>query len=213
MINVEENLREICRRKGLRLSDVADRVGAGQSNLINSVKGNPKLSTLQEIADALNISVSELLTMRPDAAQGIVIIGGKSYQLSKPAATTVQLPSFDHYDKLREEIKSFIKKCADGTEPASKMGLVETLEVFSLVYDASDSKFFLSLCYADGKTATISYDKFEYCDWRENDTEETVLWNVQEITQEIISDIEGLVASKLQSQVLPVTGNGTLAIK
>ena len=37
MINVEENLREICRRKGLRLSDVADRVGAGQSNLINSV--------------------------------------------------------------------------------------------------------------------------------------------------------------------------------
>ena len=58
MINVEENLREICRRKGLRLSDVADRVGTGQSNLINSVKGNPKLSTLQGIADALNIFVS-----------------------------------------------------------------------------------------------------------------------------------------------------------
>ena len=199
MINVEENLREICRRKGLRLSDLADRIGAGQSNLINSVKGNPKLSTLQEIADALNISVSELLTMRPDSAQGIVIIGGQTYQLSKPAATTVQLPCFDHYDTLRKEVKAFIKKCVDGTEPASKMGFVETLEVFSLVYDPSDSKFFLSLCYADGKTATCAYDKFELCNWRENDTEETVQWNVPEITQEILNDIEGLVAGKLQT--------------
>lgn len=59
MINVEENLWEICRRKGLRLSDVADRMGSGQSNLIQSVKGNPKLSTLQDIASAINISVSE----------------------------------------------------------------------------------------------------------------------------------------------------------
>ena len=200
MINVEENLRELCRRKGLRLSDVADRMCCGQSNLVSSVKGNPKLSTLQEIADALNISVSELLTMRPDSAQGIVILGGQTYQLSKPAVSTVQLPAFDHYDALRKEIKDFIKKSIKSTTPVSKMGLVETLEVFSLVYDPSDSKFFLSLCYADGQTATCTYDKFEFCNWRENDTEETVQWNVPEIAQEIINDIEGLVTSKLQSQ-------------
>ncbi|SKC47743.1 Helix-turn-helix domain-containing protein [Bacteroidales bacterium WCE2004] len=200
MINVEENLREICRRKGLRLSDVADRVGAGQSNLINSVKGNPKLSTLQDIADALNISVSELLTMRPEAAAGIVIIDGQTYQLSKPAAATVQLPSFTHYDTLREEIKVFIKKCVDGSEPASKMGIVETLEVFSLIYDPAASKFFLSLCYADGKTLTNIYDKFEFCDWKEGDSEEDAIWDLADVTEEIINDIEGWVPSKLQTK-------------
>jgi len=200
MINLEENLREICRRKGLRLSDVAERMCCGQSNLVSSVKGNPKLSTLQEIADALNISISELLTMRPASAQGIVILGGQTYQLSKPAVSTVQLPTFDSYNALRKEIKDFIKKSIKSAEPASKIGLVETLEVFSLVYDPSDSKFFLSLCYADGQTATFTYDKFEFCNWRENDTEETVQWNVPEIAQEIINDIEGLVTSKLQSQ-------------
>ena len=200
MINVEENLREICRRKGLRLSDVADRVGAGQSNLINSVKGNPKLSTLQDIADALNISVSELLTMRPNAAEGIVIIGGQTFQLSKPAASTVQLPTFDRYDALRDEIREFVKKAIEGAETVSKMGLLETMEVFSLVYDPNAAKFYLSLCYAAGKIYTLTYDKFEYCDWKDGDTDETVKWTLADITTDIINDIEGVVPSKLQEK-------------
>lgn len=200
MINVEENLREICRRKGLRLSDVADRVGAGQSNLINSVKGNPKLSTLQDIANALNISISELLTMRPNAAEGIVIIGDQTFQLSKPATTTVQLPIFDRYDALRDEIRVFIKKAIDGTETVSKMGLLETMEFFSLVYDPSAAKFYLSLCYSDGIIHTVTYDKFEYCDWKDSDTDETVKWTLAEITTNIINDIEGVVPSKLQAE-------------
>ena len=200
MINVEENLREICRRKGLRLSDVADRVGAGQSNLINSVKGNPKLSTLQDIANALNISVSELLTMRPNAAEGIVIIGGQTFQLSKPAASTVQLPAFDRYDALRGEIREFVKKAIEGAETVSKMGLLETMEVFSLVYDPNAATFYLSLCYADGKTYTVTYDKLEYCDWKDGDTEKTVKWTLSDITTDIINDIEGVVPSKLQAQ-------------
>ena len=199
MINVEENLREICRRKGLRLSDVADRVGAGQSKLINSVKGNPKLSTLQDIANALNISISELLTMRPNAAEGIVIIDGQTFQLSKPATATVQLPAFDRYDALRNEIKEFVKKAIEGTETVSKMGLLETMEVFSLVYDPNAAKFYLSLCYADGNIFTVTYDKFEYCDWKDGDTEETVKWTLADITTDIINDIEGVVPSKLQA--------------
>ena len=200
MINVEENLREICRRKGLRLSDVADRVGAGQSNLINSVKGNPKLSTLQDIADALNISVSELLTMRPNAAEGIVIIGGQTFQLSKPAASTVRLPAFDRYDALRDEIREFVKKAIEGAETVSKMGLLETMEVFSLTYDHHAARFILSLCYADGKTYTSIYDKLEYCNWRENDTEETVRWDLDYLIQEINNDLEGSVPTKLQAE-------------
>lgn len=200
MINVEENLREICRRKGLRLSDVADRVGAGQSNLINSVKGNPKLSTLQDIANALNISVCELLTMRPNAADGLVIIGGQTFQLSKPATSTVQLPAFNRYDSLREEVKAFVKKAIEGDEIVTKMGLLETIEVFSLVYDPNVARFYLSLCYSDGKTDTILYDKFEYCDWKNGDTDETVKWTLADVTADIINDIEGVVPSKLRTK-------------
>ena len=199
MINVEENLREICRRKGLRLSDVADRVGAGQSNLINSVKGNPKLSTLQGIADALNISVPELLTLRPETTQGLVYVNGVAYQLSKPATSTLQLPYFSRYDALRDEIKGFVMRAVAGAKTTSKIGLIETLEAFSLVYDHDAAKFTLSLCYSDGKTLTYAYEKHEYCNWENEDTPETVKWNLPEITEDIINDIEGAVPMKLQS--------------
>ena len=52
---IEKNLKDICRAKGLTVTDVANRMGADPSNLLSSIKGNPKLSTLQDIADALQI--------------------------------------------------------------------------------------------------------------------------------------------------------------
>lgn len=105
---------EICRHKGLRLSEVADRIGSGQSNLVTSVKGSQKT--------------------------------------------------------------------------AAKTGILETLEFFSLVYDHNAGRFTLSLCYAKGEIATMVYDKLEYCDWREDDTEETVQWNLPQVTRDIIND-------------------------
>lgn len=199
-MNIEQNLREICKRKGLKLSDIAERMSTGQSNLITSIKGNPTISKLEDVATALQVSVAELLTMRPEAAAGVVILDGQTYQISKPATATVQIPSFARYDILREEIKDFIKKCVDGSEAASKMGIVETMEVFSLIYDPTAAKFFLSLCYADGKTLTNVYDKFEYCDWKEDDSEDAATWNLTDVTEEIINDIEGWVPSKLQTK-------------
>lgn len=193
MANIEQNLRELVKAKGLKLSDVADRVGTTVSNLLSSVKGNPTVSKLEGIASALQVSVAELLTMRPDSAQGLVIINGQSYQLSKPATRAVQIPTFVRYDTLREEIKAFIKKCIDKSERATKMGLVETMEVFSLVYDPDSAKFFLSLCYAEGKTLTNTYDKYEYCNWDKNKAEDDAPWDLEEITGEIINDIEGWV--------------------
>lgn len=198
MINVEENLREICRRKGLRLSDVADRMGSGQSNLISSVKGNPTISKIQDIANALQVSVSELLTRRPEKATGVAIIDGQVYQVSKPAANVVQLPAYERYSDLRDDIKEFVARAVEADGNTAKMAILETFEVFSLSYDVHDAKFHLNLCYADGKTLSMAYQKLEYCDWKDEDTEESVKWDLHEVTQEIINDIESAVPCKLQ---------------
>ena len=200
MAKIEENLKALCRAKGLTLTDVANRIGTSPSNLVNRVKGNPTISTIEDIAAALNVSVSELLTKAPEKAQGIAFIDGQAYQLSKPAVSTVQIPPYDRYDVLREEIETFIKKCVDGSEPASKMGLVETMEIFSLVYDAKEFRFLLSLCYSDGQTLTNTYDKLEYCNWDKNASEEDASWDIATLTDEIINDIEGRVPMMLQSE-------------
>ena len=44
---------EICRHKGLRLSEVADRIGSGQSNLVTSVKGSQKTATKTGVLETL----------------------------------------------------------------------------------------------------------------------------------------------------------------
>ena len=200
MINVEENLREICRRKGLRLSDVADRMGSGQSNLISSVKGNPSLSKLDEIAKALNVSVSELLTMRPEKATGVAIIDGQVYQVSEPADNVVQMPVYVRYSDLRDDIKEFVAQSIESGVSTSKMAMLETFEVFCLTYDDEGGRFFLSLCFGKGSMLTMGYDKLEFCNWRPEDTEETVEWDLDDITREIINDIEGAVPQILQKQ-------------
>ena len=197
---IEKNLKDICRAKGLTVTDVANRMGADPSNLLSSIKGNPKLSTLQDIANALQVSVSELLTRRPDKAQGITLIGGQVYQVSKPADNVVQLPVYERYSDLRDDIKEFVAKATEADESSSIMGLVETYEVFSLAYDHHKNLFLLSLCYANGKTLTIAYDKLEFCSWKDEDTKDTVKWDLHAVTQEIINDIENAVPSKLEEQ-------------
>ena len=200
MKSIETNLKEICRRKGLSLTDVANRMGTSPSNLLSSVKGNPTITKLEDIAEALQVSIAELLTKRPEKALGIVLIDGQTYQLSKPASSTVQLPSYARYDTLREEIRVFIKKCVNGAESASKMGLVDTMEVFSLVYDAKASKFLLTLSYSNGQTITSVYDKLEFCNWDQNASEDDAKWDLGTLTEEIINDIEGLVPMRLQAE-------------
>ena len=196
---IEKNLKDICRAKGLTITDVANRMGADPSNLLSSIKGNPKLSTLQDIADALQISISELLTRRPEKATGVAIIDGQVFQVSKPAANVVQLPVYGRYDDLRDAIRVFVKNVLEKKQNDSMMGMVEAFEVFSLLYDAHDPCFFVSLCYADGRMMTFSYHKLEYGNWKNEETGEVIEWDIQYLTEDIINDIEGAVPQKLQT--------------
>ena len=198
MDSIVTNLKEICRRKGLSLTDVANRMGTSPSNLLSSVKGNPTISKIQDIANALQVSVSELLTMRPEKATGVAIIDGQVYQVSKPAANVVQLPVYERYSDLRDDIKEFVTRAVEADENTAIMAMLETFEVFSLSYDVHDAKFHLNLCYADGKTLSMAYQKLEYCDWKDEDTEETVKWDLHSLIQELITDIEDTVPSKLK---------------
>lgn len=46
---------------------------------------------------------------------------------------------------------------------------------------------------------SMAYQKLEYCDWKDTDTEETVKWELHDVTQEIINDIEGAVLQRIQT--------------
>jgi hypothetical protein len=54
--------------------------------------------------------------------------------------------------------------------------------------------FHLSLCYGDGQTKTYPYDKMEYCAWKDD----VAVWDVQQVTEEVINDLEGAVPALLR---------------
>ena len=45
---------------------------------------------------------------------------------------------------------------------------------------------------------TYTYDKLEYCVWGRSGTEDEASWDLGQVTEEIINDLEGAVPAKLR---------------
>ena len=59
---MELRVTECCKKKGLTLQDLADKLGVARSTLANTLtKNNPTLETLEKIANALEVKVCDLL--------------------------------------------------------------------------------------------------------------------------------------------------------
>ena len=107
---MEQRIRKILSAKGLKMSDLANRVGMGQSNLVKSIKSNPKLSTLEDICVALGIEMTELLGGKEEKSDGVIVLNGETYTLYKPKTRTAQIKVYNDYQELRSNIRDFVKR-------------------------------------------------------------------------------------------------------
>lgn len=53
-------VQSICKEKGLTMQEVATRLGITYQSLYDSIKGNPTLKRLQDIAGVLEVDITEL---------------------------------------------------------------------------------------------------------------------------------------------------------
>lgn len=53
-------IKEVIKEKGSSIQEVADKIGINRVTLSNSINGNPTVETLNKIADALCVPVTEL---------------------------------------------------------------------------------------------------------------------------------------------------------
>ena len=186
---------ELLRKQGLRISDLADKMGTDQSNLKKSLANNPKLSTLQDVAKALGVDIHELFTGdRPSRPAGIAVIGGKTYGIAE-MGSVVQLPSYADYSILRKDVKAFVQKSVKEAQSNAFGAFVHSFEFFSLVYDDKTGVFILALYYGANQAKTFFFDKMEYAEWK-NGMDAEPDWNLEELAKDIISTIEGYVSSQ-----------------
>ena len=69
---MELRVKEICKEKGILMKDLADTLGINRVSLTSMINGNPTISTLEKIADALGVSVVELFEAKREGFTALV---------------------------------------------------------------------------------------------------------------------------------------------
>ena len=59
-------IKEVAKQKGVPINELADKIGISRITLHNQMNGNPTVETLQKIAEALGVEVSELFEKKTD---------------------------------------------------------------------------------------------------------------------------------------------------
>jgi len=160
---MELRVKELLKQKGLRMADLADRVGINQSNLQKSLSGNPTIQTLQDVADALNVQLGELFpsSVMTPTAKSLMIMDGRTYGIV-PMQNIVHIPHYTYFPKLHDDVKVFIGNTLRTDTTGSICGIVDAFELFCLSFNKHDRVFTLSLCYDNAMMLTYCYDVLEY---------------------------------------------------
>lgn len=152
---MELRINEILKEKGMRMADLAKRIKIDQSNLSTSLKGNPKLSTLMDVASALGVEVRELFPeTQPSFTAGTLQMGERHFVLVPVDAP--QKPYVFYSERFLKEVKDFILRCLQDRKTISLCGLYKGVFPFGLIYDHESGRLFLSVCPdGDGGKTTV----------------------------------------------------------
>ena len=63
-------IKEVCKEKGITVSQLAEKMGIKQESLSRAINGNTTLETLERIANALEVDITELFA--PSSSGGII---------------------------------------------------------------------------------------------------------------------------------------------
>lgn len=78
--NISKAVRFQCRKQGITMRQLADKMQIAPESLSRAINGNPQLSTIQAIAKNLNVEVADLFNSRlvQSDLTAIVVFRGKT---------------------------------------------------------------------------------------------------------------------------------------
>ena len=78
--NLSQSVRMLCRKQGITMRQLAEKMQIAPESLSRAINGNPQLSTIQSIAANLNVEVADLFKTFLDQSglTAIVVFRGKT---------------------------------------------------------------------------------------------------------------------------------------
>lgn len=70
--NLMLRVKELCALQGITLATLATTIGISAPSLSSAINGNPTLEMLKKIANALNVSISELFESNTDGFTALI---------------------------------------------------------------------------------------------------------------------------------------------
>ena len=180
---MELRINQILQDKGMKLSDLADKMGVDQSNLKRSLEKNPSLFRLEEVAKALEVNVQDLFPYQPSAlSAGILKMGDRHFSLVSMDVT--EPPYVFNYDQFYKKVEDFIYRCLKNGKTISICGVYKGFYPVSLIYDGESETLYLSISpTGDGCLTTVYHPKKQK--WYVSDMEA-----VRDMARIIINEIE-----------------------
>ncbi len=188
---MEQILLKILKERGMRMSNLAAKLGMDQSNLSKKLRKDPKVSLVESIARTLDVPVSTFFPETPPAAPaGVLDMGGKRFALvplpdevageqDTPPEASKLTPEI-----LQERICSLAQQCLkDGRTRAIYGFLSDHLVV--VLYDAASKRYLRLLWEDDGEVTHLDYPLHGFDD--ESDAE----WDSEQLAELIVNDILG----------------------
>ena len=83
--NISHKVKELCKNKGITIKELAEKMDIAPESLSRAINGNPQLSTIRKIAEALGVSVTDLFDRNEDELLAIVVCAGTTYTASTKA--------------------------------------------------------------------------------------------------------------------------------
>lgn len=186
---MELKINEILKERGMRMADLAKKLNIDQSNLSVSLKGNPKLSTLVDVASALGVEVRELFPeTQPSFTSGTLQMGERHYVLVPVEVS--EKPYIFRSGRFFKEVEGYVLRCLKNGKTISFCGLFEDHYPFALLFDSKSGRLFLSFCPEGDDYRTTVYEPQKLSVTRNLYTDELV---ANYIARNIMNDIEELL--------------------
>jgi len=77
--NISHKVKELCRDKGITIKELAEKMDIAPESLSRAINGNPQLSTIRKIAEALDVSITDMFDRNEDELLAIVVCAGTTH--------------------------------------------------------------------------------------------------------------------------------------